>query len=68
MYGAFGHGLDTVDPSLTLGGPTPIGAKRAQLDHFTRDVIEQFGWQEVGHLRFNFLYIFPRNFPNLLKK
>ncbi|XP_068333790.1 desiccation-related protein PCC13-62-like [Pyrus communis] len=51
LYGAFGHGLDTVDPSLTLGGPTPIGAKRAQLDHFTRDVIEQFGWQEVGHLR-----------------
>ncbi|CAN6548440.1 unnamed protein product [Malus baccata var. baccata] len=36
LYGAFGHGLDTVDPSLTLGGPTPVGAKRAHLDHFAR--------------------------------
>ncbi|RXH71839.1 hypothetical protein DVH24_025340 [Malus domestica] len=51
LYGAFGHGLDTVDPSLTLGGPTPVGPKRAHLDHFARDVITQFGWQEVGHSR-----------------
>ncbi|KDP27959.1 hypothetical protein JCGZ_19039 [Jatropha curcas] len=34
-----------------MAGPSPIGAKRANLDSFTRDVIMQFGWQEVGHLR-----------------
>ncbi|RXH71837.1 hypothetical protein DVH24_025338 [Malus domestica] len=51
LYGSLGYGLDKVYPSLAQGGPSPIGAKKAHLDHFTRDVIEQFGWQEVGHLR-----------------
>ncbi|KAK7828781.1 desiccation-related protein pcc13-62 [Quercus suber] len=51
LYGALGYGLDKVDPNLTQGGPTPIGAKKANLDPFTRDVIEQFAYQEVGHLR-----------------
>ncbi|TQD74251.1 hypothetical protein C1H46_040212 [Malus baccata] len=50
LYGSLGYGLDKVYPSLAQGGPSPIGAKKAHLDHFTRDVIEQFGWQEVGHL------------------
>ncbi|XP_030973447.1 desiccation-related protein PCC13-62-like [Quercus lobata] len=51
LYGALGYGLDKVAPNLTQGGPTPIGAKKANLDPFTRDVIEQFAYQEVGHLR-----------------
>ncbi|KAM5568674.1 hypothetical protein ABKV19_016284 [Rosa sericea] len=51
LYGSLGFGLDKVAPNLTLGGPKPFGAKKAKLDPFTRDVIEQFAWQEVGHLR-----------------
>ncbi|XP_050372512.1 desiccation-related protein PCC13-62 [Argentina anserina] len=51
LYGSLGFGLDTVAPNLTMGGPKPIGVKKAKLDPFTRDVIEQFAWQEVGHLR-----------------
>ncbi|KAM4127086.1 hypothetical protein ACJW30_02G064400 [Castanea mollissima] len=51
LYGALGYGLDKVAPQLTQGGPTPVGAKKANLDPFTRDVIEQFAYQEVGHLR-----------------
>lgn len=56
LYGALGNGLDKVAPNLTMGGPTPTGAQKANLDPFTRDVILQFAWQEVGHLRL--LYIF----------
>ncbi|XP_021906758.1 desiccation-related protein PCC13-62-like [Carica papaya] len=51
LYGSLGYGLDKVAPQLTLGGPAPIGAKKANLDPITRDIIEQFAWQEVGHLR-----------------
>ncbi|XP_075652716.1 ferritin-like catalase Nec2 [Castanea sativa] len=51
LYGALGYGLDKFAPNLTLGGPTPIGGKRANLGPFTRDVIKQFALQEVGHLR-----------------
>ncbi|XVE82308.1 hypothetical protein DITRI_Ditri15bG0137800 [Diplodiscus trichospermus] len=51
LYGALGHGLDKVAPELTMGGPPPIGAKKANLDPFTKDVILQFAFQEVGHLK-----------------
>ncbi|PON93138.1 Desiccation-related protein [Trema orientale] len=51
LFGALGYGLDKVAPNLTKGGPSPIGARKANLDALTRDVILQFGWQEVGHLR-----------------
>ncbi|GLT67201.1 hypothetical protein SLA2020_395270 [Shorea laevis] len=51
LYGSLGHGLDTVAPNLTMGGPPPIGARRANLDPLTRDITIQFGLQEVGHLR-----------------
>ncbi|XWS08462.1 hypothetical protein CRYUN_Cryun40dG0004300 [Craigia yunnanensis] len=51
LYGALGNGLDTVAPNLTMGGPPPIGAKKANLDAFTKDVILQFALQEVGHLK-----------------
>lgn len=52
LWGSLGLGLDTIAPNLTMGGPPPIGAKLALLDPFTRDIITQFAFQEVGHLRF----------------
>ncbi|KAL9859339.1 hypothetical protein AtNW77_Chr1g0046741 [Arabidopsis thaliana] len=51
LFGALGFGLDKVAPNLTMGGPSPIGAQKANLDPLTRDIILQFAWQEVGHLR-----------------
>ncbi|KAJ1420828.1 Ferritin-like domain [Sesbania bispinosa] len=51
LFGSLGHGLDVVAPNLAQGGPPPIGAKLAKLDILVRDVILQFGLQEVGHLR-----------------
>lgn len=51
LFGALGFGLDKVDPNLTMGGPSPIGAQKAKLDPLTRDIVLQFAWQEVGHLR-----------------
>jgi len=52
LNGALGYGLDEIAPKLAEGGPPPRGAKAAKLDSFTKDVILQFGLQEVGHLRF----------------
>ncbi|KAI5080918.1 hypothetical protein GOP47_0004101 [Adiantum capillus-veneris] len=51
LFGATGAGLDRFAPELAAGGPAPIGAQKANLDNLTRDIIEQFGYQEVGHLR-----------------
>ncbi|KAJ9181768.1 hypothetical protein P3X46_005827 [Hevea brasiliensis] len=51
LHASMGHGLDRYAPSLASGGPRPLGAKKANLDPFIRDVIEQFAWQNVGHLR-----------------
>ncbi|GLT71146.1 hypothetical protein SLA2020_431840 [Shorea laevis] len=51
LYGSLGYGLDKFAPNLTMGGPPPIGVRRAKLDSFTRDLIKQFALQEVGHLR-----------------
>ncbi|KAF8387829.1 hypothetical protein HHK36_026490 [Tetracentron sinense] len=51
LYGALGLGLDSVAPQLAQGGPPPIGAQKANLDDRTRRIIEEFGYQEVGHLR-----------------
>ncbi|KAJ3674747.1 hypothetical protein LUZ60_005363 [Juncus effusus] len=51
LWGSLGCGLDKVAPSLTEGGPAPIGAKQANLDALTRDIIMQFAYQEVGHVR-----------------
>ncbi|XP_008223417.1 PREDICTED: desiccation-related protein PCC13-62-like [Prunus mume] len=67
LYGSLGYGLDEVNPGLTQGGPSPIGAKKAHLDQFTRDVITQFAWQEVGHLRAikSVVKGFPRPLLNL---
>ncbi|CAB4293095.1 unnamed protein product [Prunus armeniaca] len=67
LYGSLGYGLDEANPGLTQGGPSPIGAKKAHLDNFTRDVITQFAWQEVGHLRAikSIVKGFPRPLLNL---
>lgn len=51
LFGALGHGLDRVAPELVSGGPPPTGAVKAHLDPLVQDVIEQFAYQEVGHLR-----------------
>ncbi|KAJ6301687.1 hypothetical protein OIU77_015907 [Salix suchowensis] len=37
--------------TFAAGGPPPIGAQKANLDPVTRKIIEEFGYQEVGHLR-----------------
>ena len=52
LFGSLGYGLDVVAPNLTEGGPPPIGARLARLENLIRDIILQFGLQEVGHLRF----------------
>lgn len=54
LWASLGQGLDSVAPDLTMGGPPPVGARKATLDPFTNDVILQFAYQEVGHLRFQF--------------
>ncbi|XP_020272524.1 desiccation-related protein PCC13-62-like [Asparagus officinalis] len=51
LFGAFGFGLDAVEPELALGGPPPVGVRKANLDEVIRKVIAEFGYQEVGHLR-----------------
>lgn len=51
LWGSQGYGLDAVAPNLAMGGPAPVGAKKAALDPFTRDIIYQFALQEVGHVR-----------------
>ncbi|GJN31448.1 hypothetical protein PR202_gb19848 [Eleusine coracana subsp. coracana] len=51
LHGAFGVGLDEVAPELALGGPPPIGARKANLDVVTWRIIAEFGLEEVGHLR-----------------
>lgn len=58
LFGAMGHGLDKVAPNLTMGGPAPIGARKANLDRLTRDIVLQFAFQEVGHLRLFFLFFY----------
>lgn len=50
LYGSRGYGLDVVARNITEGHP-PIGARRANLDRFTRDIIYQIGLEEVGHIR-----------------
>ncbi|XP_077219272.1 ferritin-like catalase Nec2 [Tasmannia lanceolata] len=51
LYGAYGYGLDKIEPELAMGGPPPIGAQKANLDTRTRNLIGEFGLEEVGHLR-----------------
>ncbi|KAK1431542.1 hypothetical protein QVD17_08002 [Tagetes erecta] len=51
LFGSMGKGLDSIQPDLAAGGPPPIGAKQANLSVVVKDIITQFGYQEVGHLR-----------------
>eukprot|EP01018_Ginkgo_biloba_P040497 Gb_15806 [translate_table: standard] len=51
LFAALGYGLDKVAPDLAQGGPPPMGGKKANLDTFTRDIITQFAYQEVDHIR-----------------
>ncbi|KAJ1297158.1 hypothetical protein BS78_01G356700 [Paspalum vaginatum] len=51
LHGAFGVGLDQIAPELPLGGPPPVGARKADLDEVTWRVVAEFGFQEVGHVR-----------------
>ncbi|KAF8074440.1 hypothetical protein N665_1101s0003 [Sinapis alba] len=46
-----GKGLDAFNATLAKGGPPPVGAKKANLDPITNRIIEEFGYQEIGHLR-----------------
>jgi hypothetical protein len=59
LYGALGRGLDSIAPTFAAGGPPPIGAKKANLDRRVRRIIEEFAYQEVGHLRsYRNIYIY----------
>ncbi|KAJ6949940.1 desiccation-related protein PCC13-62-like [Populus alba x Populus x berolinensis] len=51
LIGANGEGLDTIAPNLAQGGPPPIGARKANLDDTARRIIQEFGFEEVGHIR-----------------
>ncbi|KAL6648174.1 hypothetical protein ACP70R_012398 [Stipagrostis hirtigluma subsp. patula] len=51
LHAAYGVGLDQIAPELALGGPPPVGARKANLDEVTWRVIAEFGLQEIGHLR-----------------
>ncbi|KAL3508201.1 hypothetical protein ACH5RR_033583 [Cinchona calisaya] len=70
LWGSLGYGLDTVAPELTGNGPSPIGARIAFLDPLIRDIITQFAFQEVGHLRAikNTVAGFPRPLLNLSRE
>ncbi|KAH9300565.1 hypothetical protein KI387_012148, partial [Taxus chinensis] len=50
LFGGFGYGLDHATPELTSGGPPPIEARKDNLDPLVEDIIQQFAYQEVGHL------------------
>ena len=52
LHCAYGVGLDQIAPNLTLGGPPPVGAMKANLDEVTWRIVAEFGLQEVGHVRF----------------
>ncbi|KAL7003096.1 Ferritin-like catalase Nec2 [Sarracenia purpurea var. burkii] len=67
LWGALGYGLDKVAPELPNGGPSPIGAQKANLDNLTRNIVTMFAYEEVGHLRALNLTVglFPRPLLNL---
>nr|POE98375.1 desiccation-related protein pcc13-62 [Quercus suber] len=50
LTGALGRGLDSFAPSFAKGDPPPIGARKAILDPLAAQIIEEFGYQEIGHL------------------
>lgn len=58
LWSALGYGLDEVAPQLTLGGPPPIGVQKANLDNLTRNIITEFGLEEIGHLRLSMFSLY----------
>ncbi|KAK8588243.1 hypothetical protein V6N13_087188 [Hibiscus sabdariffa] len=51
LFGALGKGLDDFDSSSAQGGPPPVGGRIADLEPTVRRIIEEFGYQEIGHIR-----------------
>eukprot|EP00253_Pinus_taeda_P003770 PITA_03770 len=45
------EGLDKFTPNLSGSGPPPIGLELANIDPATRDIVQQFALQEIGHVR-----------------
>ncbi|KAF3657136.1 Desiccation-related protein PCC13-62 [Capsicum annuum] len=70
LWGSLGYGLDKFAPELADGGPVPISAQIAKLSPLIRDVIAQFGFQEVGHVRAikDTVAGFPRPLLNLSRE
>ncbi|OMO81898.1 hypothetical protein COLO4_23379 [Corchorus olitorius] len=70
LFGSLGKGLDSYDPELAKGGPPPIGGQKANLDPCTRRIIEEFAYQEVGHLRaiINYTGGIPRPLIDIRRK
>ncbi|KAI7751416.1 hypothetical protein M8C21_011792, partial [Ambrosia artemisiifolia] len=70
LFGSLGKGLDIIEPGLAAKGPPPIGAKQANLSLLIKDVITQFAYQEIGHLRAikKLVQGFPRPLLNLSAK
>lgn len=64
LFGSSGAGLDSYAPELADGGPPPIGAQQAKLDPLTKDIIFQFGLQEIGHVR-AIKETIPNSFPRV---
>ncbi|CAL8468921.1 g8462 [Coccomyxa elongata] len=48
-WGTFGHGFNN---NLTLGGPTPIGARKANLSDQVQSHMEEIALNEQGHALF----------------
>ncbi|OIT34771.1 PREDICTED: desiccation-related protein PCC13-62-like [Nicotiana attenuata] len=51
LWATHGYGLDVVAPELVMGGPPPIGVRKANLHPFAKTIVSEFAMQEVGHLR-----------------
>ncbi|KAM5554760.1 ferritin-like catalase Nec2 [Rosa sericea] len=51
LFGALGRGLDSISPNLAGGGPPPSSAQKALLNPVVARIIEEFGYQQVGHIR-----------------
>lgn len=50
LNSALGRGIDSINPSLAFGGPPPIGAQKANLDHVYANIFEEFVYEELGQL------------------
>ncbi|GLJ31891.1 hypothetical protein SUGI_0641820 [Cryptomeria japonica] len=47
----FGVGLDKFAPNFTRGHPSLLGIQRVNLDPQIRDIVEQFAFQKISHIR-----------------